>query len=47
MSNKNMRVGYGEALLDLGRTNPKVVPISEAIKDVTNLPGGPLRGYLK
>ena len=27
MSNKNMRVGYGEALLDLGRTNPKVVAL--------------------
>ena len=31
----------------IARTNPKVVPIGEAIKDVTNLPGGPLRGYLK
>ena len=31
----------------LARTNPEVAPISEAIKDVTNLPGGPLRGYLK
>ena len=31
----------------LARTNPEVVSISEAIKDVTNLPGGPLRGYLK
>ena len=27
MSNKNMRVGYGEALLELGRTNPKVVAL--------------------
>ncbi|MBR2539570.1 MAG: SDR family NAD(P)-dependent oxidoreductase [Mogibacterium sp.] len=31
----------------VARTNPKVVSIGEAIKDVTNLPGGPLRGYLK
>ena len=31
----------------LARTNPEVAAISEAIKDVTNLPGGPLRGYLK
>ncbi|MCR5006750.1 MAG: transketolase family protein [Clostridiales bacterium] len=27
MSNKNMRVGYGEALLELGRVNPKVVAL--------------------
>ena len=27
MSNKNMRVGYGEALLELGRINPKVVAL--------------------
>ncbi len=31
----------------IARTNPQVVTITEAIKDVTNLPGGPLRGYLK
>ena len=36
-----------EADQTIARTNPKVVPIGEAIKDVTNLPGGPLRGYLK
>ena len=27
MSNKNMRMGYGEALLELGRVNPKVVAL--------------------
>ena len=27
MSKKNMRVGYGEALLELGRVNPKVVAL--------------------
>ena len=31
----------------IARENPVVVSISDAIKDVTNLPGGPLRGYLK
>ena len=31
----------------IARENPVVASISEAIKDVTNLPGGPLRGYLK
>ena len=31
----------------IARENPEVASISDAIKDVTNLPGGPLRGYLK
>ncbi|MBR0372950.1 MAG: SDR family NAD(P)-dependent oxidoreductase [Mogibacterium sp.] len=31
----------------IARVNPVVATIGEAIKDVTNMPGGPLRGYLK
>ena len=31
----------------IARENPEVASISDAIKDVTNLPGGLLRGYLK